>query len=472
MKLQALILQVTLDRTGNRLWGAGSRSMSRWVIGLVLAAYFALAVAYSLGIPAWEAPDEPSHYLYAEYLAEHGSLPPKAAPQRAHFRLNGYVTSLYEWYQPPLYYALVAPQIVLADRLMPGTIPQAFPPLNPVVPGETHNLFAAETDPAFDAPGLRLARWFSVALGLCTLYTVYRATMVASGDDRAVALTATGMMAFIPQYTFLSGYVTNDNLALMLSALSMLAFLHLLKAEGGLKQWQVAGTGLLLAVGLYTKLSLLVLLPLGLFCLMLRATAHRSVRQWLLESSILTGAAMLPFLLGLPFLPGLRDQVTYAYASFEANPDYLSLKYLAGLWPLTRESFWARFGWMNVSAPAWVATAMTAIAFLGLVGGLVPLGPQSRRYEPERLKKTLALLWSVCGLIVLGFLRFNLTVRQPQGRLLFTALPALIMLVALGYRRLSGRYYGLVGSGIVLFTLVANVVCLFGALLPAYASPS
>ncbi len=446
--------------------------MSRWLLGLVLAAYVALAVAYSLGTPPWEAPDEPSHYLYAQYIAEHGSLPPEAAPQRAHFRLYGYVTSLYEWYQPPLYYALVAPQIVLANRLIPGTIPQAFPPVNPVVSADTLSVFVAETDPAFDAPGLRLARWFSVALGLCTLYAVYRATMTASSDDRTVALTATGMMAFIPQYTFLSGYVTNDNLALTLSALSMLAFLHLLKAEGERALWRVAGTGALLAVGLYTKLSLLFLIPLGLFCLFLRAAAHRSVRQWLLESSILTGAAALPFLLGLLFLPGLRDQMAYAYVSLAPNRDLFSLRYLADLWPLTRESFWGRFGWMNVSAPAWVAVAMTTITSLGLVGSLVLLWRRGQLHEPEHLKRRLALLWMACGLVVFGFLCFNLTVWQPQGRLLFTALPALIILVALGYRRLSGRYYGLVGSGIVLITLVANVVCLFGTLLPAYAPPS
>ncbi len=443
--------------------------MYRWVLALILTAYVALAAAYSLGTPHWEAPDEPSHYLYAEYLATHGSLPPRAAPQRGHFWLNGYVTSLYEWHQPPLYYALVAPQIAVVNLLIPGTIPQAFPPVNPAFPWQARNLFVAEADPAFDAPGLLLGRGFSVALGLCTLYIVYRAAMMASGDDRTVALTATGMMAFIPQYTFLGGYVTNDNLALMLSALSMLAFLSLLRAADGQKLLRVAGTGMLLALGLYTKLSLLFLIPLGVFCLLLRATVHRSPRQWLLESSILTGAAILPLLLGLLLLPGLRDQVAYAYSSLKLNPEFLSLDYLVGLWPQTYASFWGRFGWMNVSTPSWIAAVMSAITLVGLIGALVILGRRSQPSQPPYVKRALALLWAACGLVVLGFLRYNLVVRQPQGRLLFTALPALLILVALGYRTLSGRHCRLVGSGIVLLTLVANLVSLFGTLLPAYA---
>jgi hypothetical protein len=113
---------------------------------------------------------------------------------------------------------------------------------------------------------------------------------------------------------------------------------------------------------------------------------------------------------------------------------------------------------------------MNAIAAVGLIGSLLVLvcGTERARRLPT-MQPSVAMLWAACGLVAVGFVRFNLSIRQPQGRLLFAALPAFAILVALGYRLLSGRRYALVGTSMVLFTFATNLVCLFGALLPAYA---
>ena len=446
--------------------------MARWLLGLILAAHVLLAVGYSLGTPPWEAPDEPSHYLYAEHMAAHGSLPTEAQPQKGNYWENGYVTSLYEWYQPPLYYALAAPLIAFADWVRPGTIPQAFPPVDPAFPVQARNLFIAVREPASAPPGLRLARFFSVVLGFCTLLVVHRAAMLLSRGDRAVALTATGLLAFIPQYTFLSGYVTNDNLAVLLSALSLLTFLHLLRTPDRRQTRVLVFAGALLALALSTKLSLLFLLPLGLICLLLRFTYHRSARRWLSESAVLAAIAVVPLLLGLLFLPGLREQVVYAYEYLQVKPEFISLDYLADLWPQTYTSFWGTFGWMNVSTPRWIADSLTVFSAVGLIGAAsLFTGRLWQRQHGSSCWRPLLLLWVTCGLVAIGFIRFNLAVRQPQGRLLFTALPALVILVTMGYRRLSGRLFPLVGTAMVLLSFAANLLCLFGSLLPAYAFP-
>jgi 4-amino-4-deoxy-L-arabinose transferase-like glycosyltransferase len=449
---------------------SGGTGAARWLLGLILVAYVLLAVVYSLVTPPWEAPDEPSHYLYAEYLAAHGSLPSEVPPQPpANYWEGGYVTSLYEWYQPPLYYALVAPQIAFVNLVRPGTIPQAFPAVNPAFPEYEDNLFAVLPDHALSVPGLRLARVFSVTLGLVTLLVVYRMAMVASGGDQMVALVAAGLMAFVPQYTYLAGYVTNDNLAVLLSAVSLLAFLRLLGSPEERILWRVAGTGLLLSLALYTKLSLLFLLPLGILCLLLRLARHRSPRLWLLESSILASAALLPLLLGLLVLPGMREQVAYAYESLRVKAEFVSLAYLLDLWPQTYTSFWGQFGWMNVGTPRWIAHAMNAMTAVGLTGSLVALVRGTERAERASTRPSLVMLWAAFGLVAIGFIRFNLSIRQPQGRLLFAALPALVVLAALGYRYLAGKLYPVAGTSMVLFAFAANLVCLLGALLPAYA---
>ena len=449
--------------------------MARWLLILILTAYVLLAVAYSLGTPPWEAPDEPSHYLYAEYFAVHGSLPPEAPPPRGNYWEDGYVTSLYEWYQLPLYYVLVAPQIAFVDLLRPGTIPEAFPPVDPEFPENVDNLFIAPPDGLLGVPvasaSLRIVRFFSVALGLGTLLVVHRMALLASGGDQVAALTATGFMAFIPQYTFISGYVTNDNLVILMSATCLLAFLSLLKPSDERIMWRVAGTGLLLALAQYTKLSVLFVLPLGLLCLLLRLARHRSAKQWLLESTVLVSAAIVPLLLGLLYLPSMRDQVVYAYESLQPKPQFISLQYLASLWPPTYASFWGRFGWMNVATPSWIASAMNSVTLVGLIGSLVLMVRGKSQTQAPMAKQSLVLLWVTCVLVALGFILVNLSVRQPQGRLLFPALPALVILVALGYRLLAGKLYPVIGTSIVLLTFVANLVCLFGALLPAYALP-
>jgi hypothetical protein len=278
-------------------------------------------------------------------------------------------------------------------------------------------------------------------------------------------------MAFIPQYTFLSGYVTSDNFALLLSALCLLAFLHLLSPADGRVLRRVAGAGVLLALALYTKFTLLFLLPLGLFCLLLRLAHHGSVGQWLLESSMLAGVAIVPFVLGLLVLPGMRDQLAYAYTYLQVKPELISLEYLVGLWPQTYTSFWGTFGWMNVGTPRWIANTLTVITAAGLIGSITLLVRGKQGPAMPSLRPSLLLLWTACGLVAIGFVRFNLSMRQPQGRYLFAALPALVILVALGYRLLAGRRFAVVGASIVLLTLVVNLVSLFGALLPTYAAP-
>ena len=42
---------------------------------LVVVLYLALATAYAVYTPAWQAPDEPAHYNYVRYLAEEHRFP-------------------------------------------------------------------------------------------------------------------------------------------------------------------------------------------------------------------------------------------------------------------------------------------------------------------------------------------------------------------------------------------------------------
>ena len=102
----------------------------RILLATIIAIYAGLAIGYSIAMPLWEAPDEPSHYLYALHLTEQLSLPPTAPRQSGRFFENGYVVSLYEWYQPPLYYGLLVPQLGALKAIWPDAASPAFPAVN------------------------------------------------------------------------------------------------------------------------------------------------------------------------------------------------------------------------------------------------------------------------------------------------------------------------------------------------------
>src|SRR5712692_5353395 len=138
-------------------------------LSAILTTYVLLAVSYSLATPLWEAPDEPAHFLYVQYVANHFALPPPQPPQRGRFYEFGYATSSYEWFQQPLYYALLAPPVALVEWLKPDTS-ELFPPINPAFASGAIRLFtpAAPSTPRAALLSPRVIRFVSVLLGLAT----------------------------------------------------------------------------------------------------------------------------------------------------------------------------------------------------------------------------------------------------------------------------------------------------------------
>src|SRR3970040_1265063 len=82
-------------RTAQRL----RKSRFLW---LTLAVRLAVGLTYALLVPPWEADNEDGHFAYARYLAVHRTLLRPGDPE---------VELIWEKFQPPLYYALVAPAI-------------------------------------------------------------------------------------------------------------------------------------------------------------------------------------------------------------------------------------------------------------------------------------------------------------------------------------------------------------------------
>ena len=46
-----------------------------WLLPAIILIYLILGLLYALYTPAWQAPDEPAHYNYVQYLAEQRRFP-------------------------------------------------------------------------------------------------------------------------------------------------------------------------------------------------------------------------------------------------------------------------------------------------------------------------------------------------------------------------------------------------------------
>lgn len=432
---------------------------------LILACYLALSLVYLALVPVGEAPDEPAHFLYARHLADTGSPPPAVGPQRDSFWKSGYVTSNYEWHQPPLYYTLGG-LLLRAGRGLGLSQPYtAFPPISPDFPGPARPLFVP-VPLAFSE--VHLLRLFSTLLGALSLWaTAALARRLFPGESGLPDLAA-GFLAFLPQFTFLHAYVNNDAPAIAAAGLGLLALIRAATGDPptARRDWLWAGGAVALALAV--KMTAWYLLPLGLLLLAIQSlAAPRSFAATFGHGLHFAGVAALGLLFSRLLWSDFFVRLFHSPHAGGIKSSYLSLEHFGAILPMTHASFWGMFGWVNMPLADPLLWLLDGLLLLGLAGALVWYG-RRRRTLTSGQKIGLLLLCAGMGAVIAGFVYFNLAVVQPQGRLLFTALPALAVIFALGWRHWLG-HWGSAGVVVLLGLLLAvNLAGLYTVLLPAY----
>src|SRR5688572_7628702 len=143
---------------------------------IILTTGFICRIAFLLFTPTFYAPDEQAHFKYVKYLAEHHSLPIQTS-------LTDSSTNDWEYYQPPIYYILLSPFYLLAERLFQN-----------------------------DFLTVRVLRGFSIILwGITTLFS-FKFLDSLNIHDRFLKIFVIAMVCLLPTYTFLSSVINNDNL--------------------------------------------------------------------------------------------------------------------------------------------------------------------------------------------------------------------------------------------------------------------
>lgn len=416
----------------------------RWLF-LILASYVVLAAAYSWVVPLGESPDELDHFLYVRHLVEQQEFPvmqPDASENET-----------MEANQPPLFYllnaAVTAPLPMAATADFPLNACFTFDPFD----GGRANFYlherAEQAPVSADYLAFRVARLVSVALGALTVWLAYRLGRRVTVGRCHVGLLAAGILAFNPQFIFMTASVNNDVLTAVLGA--ALVYFSV-EAVGAPSLMRFVGLGVLLGLGLLTKFALLAFWPLPLLAIFLTANKdHR--KQSALYTAVVLGLPLVVagwwyyrayLLYGDPLAWDVHLQAKGAEVLRTAP---LTLADLREFVVIHFQSYWAWFGWLKIKAADWVYVVLAAGVFVALLG-LLPLGREVlvqvkagglgrwRTWLRENLGPTAVLISILAtAAIYASLFRYIQTINWSgyQGRLAYAAVAPLAVLLAAGW---------------------------------------
>lgn len=453
----------TAERSQNlpkvkRLIVAGWRSPFFYVI---LTVYLLAGVLFATLTPDWQAPDEPAHFNYVHFLSIQSGFPElvsrcynqayleRLKSQRfpPEFPLD---TVCYEFHQPPLYYLLATPIFIVSGG------------------------------------SLLALRLFSVILGAGVVGLAYFIALTIFPGRMAIAYGTMAFVAFVPMHAAMLASVNNDALAELILAGLLLLLIRRLGVEDRASTRRDVTLGVLLGLGLITKTTVYIAVPLTAVTLGLAAVkaARRRgggevdemspsrgvefqqtqrcpnrVNGSLLikQTGLIFGLALviaLPWYIRNAVLYGNFDLLGLGRHNAVVVGQLRTADYVAEAgWPtylynfvtVTFQSFWGQFGWMAVPMSQRVYLALTLLT-LAALGGLVgfwtahlmgvdlSFGKDVSSSSAPSTKQFQALLLMALtiGLMLLGYVWYNLEFVQFQGRYLFPALIPLGIFFSMG----------------------------------------
>lgn len=444
--------------------------IDHWPLLLILLAYLALAVVYSLASPLYEPTDELRHFRYVRHIVVYRSLPVQQdidAPRA-------------QSHHPPLYYALGA----LISWWVPVQQEVYYePPPNSYwgyryweVNADNKNQYLHGNEERFPFHGVALAvyvvRWMTILIGAGVVYLTYRIGREVFPDRPVLAVGGTALVAFNPQFIYLSGAINNDILAALCGAGVLLVCVQLVR-NGPTARTDVT-LGILYGLALLTKFHLLALL--GVIALAYLIAVWPSRDHWRaaltrMTRGILTVLGLAAIISGWWFwrnytlygdLTGM-SKVNELWAGRPASENLWAIRQsLPYLW----SSLWGRFGYGQVPLPRSVYQGTLLLCIVGLAGHLLP-----RR---DRLPCATVLLLVTVPLIFVVVVFYYILIQPAgaMGRFLFPALPAFALLLVAGLGRFFPRRLVCVVMLVVAIGMATLAIyALVGVLAPAFSPP-
>jgi Dolichyl-phosphate-mannose-protein mannosyltransferase len=391
----------------------------RWLpVGSLVVLYVALATAYNITVPLYEAPDEHSHVAYVDHLQKTGEIPD--------------IPRIYEAAGPPFYHAVGAAVMKVAGF----SPPFIGLPLNPQYPVQQNHWLHTpdENDLPFRGPvlSIHVLRGVSTLFGAGTVVLVYLIVSLLFPGRWLLAWAAATNTALLPQFAFVGGSVMNDTTVAFFGAAAIYAMLRVVK-EGETLWVLVAATSL--ALGFLTEAAMIVVAIVCALALLF------SPLSWKGRGLALVALVAAPLAVAGWFY--IRSLVLFGdvYPTTilrPVPPPPLTDKLFREVFLSTlQESYWYTGGIMNVRV------ALVVYQFLNIVAGMAVAGVVVTLIRDKLTtfqRRGVFLLAALLAMAMLEVMYINTRIGyESQGRFLFVAQPAIALLFAFGINALFQR---------------------------------
>ena len=482
----------------------------------LLFVYITVAAAYAVATPPFEASDEVFHYPFVRNIALGRGLPVQRLDVKQPWEQVAF--------HPPAYYYLAAALTFWIDTSDFDSLRTPNPFARIGIPGTPQNVNYTKSAAQFVVEPFRLrgstlAIWLlrivSIVMSLGTVTLTYLMTRLLF-SSKALAVLAASLIAFNPEFIFISASVNNDNLTWLMCVFTLFIALHqvlgksqFIDREIGSRGWDAPMLGLLLGVAALTKVSALVLLPVVGVAMFMQAWRTRQWRKFFVDGTIIVIiAAVLSawwYARNIALYSDLLALDLHAKTT-ATRIEPFTLAVFLDEFPSFWFSFWGLFGSFNILMPQWVYIFFTTLTFVGIGGGVVALAkmflgiskgnqelvipsgvfprgisgavseiPRFARNDNMRLWTLVAHAMLITFIIgtAIGLVRWNLLSYSMQGRLMFTTLPILSMYLAAGLLAWSPAKQKKIVTGVIVGVIgFIAVVTASNTVAAAYLPPA
>jgi len=425
-------------------------------LGLLVAAVLLCGVAWALLTPAWQVPDEDSHFAYVQSLVERGSRPfddgreagiaAKATEQDLAEVASGFLDSAQRIESDPEW----SPTAEARWRAAQARLPEAAREDGggaSSARGNPPGYYLAATLPyRVGGGGTAIDRLYAMRLlgvGLLALFALSGWLLAGEllGRRRPLQLVAGAVCGLAPMATFVSAAVTPDALLLPLWGLTFWMLARVVRRGG--RPRDLVALALLVAAALAVKPVSAALVPGALWALV-ASRWRRPVRAGPVAAGLVAAGLAGCVAAALAVPGGPRRFAAYLWQFYVPEDAWTNRIVELLPWPL-RDVWWegtiGAFGWLEVRFPAWVYVLVLALAVPVVVLAARRVG---QRHASLLVAFALPALALVAGLHLTEEW-FLVEQGEPftQGRYLLPLLPLAGLAVAGALGGLGARARGL-----------------------------